>query len=52
MHDALVLTPPTRLSLEKAIEFIEPDEYVEITPEAIRVRKDILHHGKRRAANK
>ncbi|MFW5968533.1 MAG: translational GTPase TypA [Persicimonas sp.] len=50
--DALILTPPRRLSLEKAIEFIDRDEYVEITPDSIRVRKDILHHGKRRAANK
>lgn len=47
--DALVLTPPRRLSLEKAIEFIEPDEYVEITPDAIRVRKQRLHHGLRKA---
>jgi GTP-binding protein len=50
--EALVLTPPRRLSLEKAIEFIAPDEYVEITPEAVRVRKSILHHGKRKAAKK
>ena len=50
--DALILTPPKRLSLEKAIEFIAPDEYVEITPAAIRVRKNILHHGKRKAAKK
>lgn len=47
--DALVLTPPKRLSLEKAIEFIEPDELVEITPDAIRVRKQQLHHGLRKA---
>jgi GTP-binding protein len=47
--DALVLTPPRRLSLEKAIEFIEPDELVEITPDAIRVRKQQLHHGLRKA---
>jgi GTP-binding protein len=50
--EALVLTPPRRLSLEKAIEFIAPDEYVEITPKAVRVRKNILHHGKRKAASK
>lgn len=47
--DALILAPPVRFSLEKAIEFIAPDEYVEITPESIRVRKAILHHGKRKA---
>ena len=47
--DALVLTPPTRMPLEKAIEFIKRDEYVEVTPESIRIRKKQLHHGKRRS---
>ncbi len=50
--DAMVLTPPRDLSLEKALEFIARDEYVEITPTSIRVRKEILHHGKRKAAAK
>ena len=40
--DALRLVPPIQLSLEKAIEFIEEDELVEITPENIRLRKKIL----------
>lgn len=40
--DALRLVPPLQLSLEKAIEFIEEDELVEITPKNIRLRKKIL----------
>lgn len=40
--DALRLVPPIQLSLEKAIEFIEEDELVEITPKNIRLRKKIL----------
>ena len=40
--DALRLVPPLELSLEKAIEFIEDDELVEVTPKNIRLRKKIL----------
>ena len=40
--DALRLVPPVKLSLEKAIEFIQDDELVEITPKNIRLRKKIL----------
>ena len=40
--DALRLVPPIQLSLEKAIEFIQDDELVEITPKNIRLRKRIL----------
>ena len=40
--DALRLVPPIELSLEKAIEFIEEDELVEVTPENIRLRKKTL----------
>lgn len=40
--DALRLVPPIQLSLEKAIEFIQDDELVEITPKNIRLRKKIL----------
>ena len=45
---ATVLTPPLDMSLEKAIEFIQDDEYVEITPDSIRLRKAILDHSKRK----
>jgi len=37
--DALALTPPLKMTLEQALEFIEDDELVEITPKAIRLRK-------------
>ena len=40
--EALRLVPPIQMSLEKAIEFIEDDELVEITPKNIRLRKKIL----------
>ncbi len=40
--EKLILTPPRDISLEKAIEFISPDELVEITPKNVRLRKRIL----------
>ena len=49
---ATVLTPPVELSLERAIEFIEDDEYVEITPKSIRLRKATLDHNRRKAASR
>jgi GTP-binding protein len=44
----LVLTPPLRYSLEQALEFIDDDELVEITPDNIRIRKKLLSEGERR----
>jgi len=41
------LAPPEELSLERAIEFIEDDELVEVTPQSIRLRKRILNEGER-----
>ena len=47
----IVLTPPLQLTLETAIEFINDDELVEVTPVAIRVRKKLLReHERKRAA--
>jgi GTP-binding protein len=46
----VLLTPPVRLSLEGAIEFIADDELVEVTPKSIRVRKRELTEGERRKA--
>lgn len=40
--DALKLTPPKILSLEQALEFIETDELLEVTPKSLRIRKKIL----------
>ncbi|MGD8309666.1 MAG: translational GTPase TypA [Chromatiales bacterium] len=49
--DNVLLTPPVVFSLEQALEFIEPDELVEITPAAIRIRKKHLkEHERKRAA--
>ncbi len=45
--DALRLVPPIQLSLEKAIEFIQEDELVEITPKNLRLRKKILDNKTR-----
>jgi GTP-binding protein len=49
--EAIVLTPPIALSLERAVEFIDDDELVEITPRSIRLRKRFLReHERKRAA--
>ncbi len=40
--EALKLTPPSIMSLEQCLEFIQPDELVEVTPKSIRMRKTIL----------
>ncbi|MBR0427260.1 MAG: translational GTPase TypA [Clostridia bacterium] len=45
--DALRLVPPMQMSLEKAIEFIQDDELVEVTPKSIRLRKKILDNKER-----
>jgi len=45
--DALRLTPPRIMSLEDCIEFLGDDEYLEVTPESIRIRKIILDHNLR-----
>ncbi|UXY14204.1 translational GTPase TypA [Chitiniphilus purpureus] len=49
--EAVRLTPPIKLTLESAVEFIDDDELVEITPQSIRIRKRHLQeHERRRAA--
>ncbi len=48
----IILTPPIRLSLEQALEFIEDDELVEVTPENIRVRKKFLKEHERKRSSK
>jgi GTP-binding protein len=50
--DAIALTPPLNYSLEQALEFIEDDELVEITPKAIRIRKRHLKEHERKRASK
>ncbi len=46
--ESLVLTPPVRFSLEEALEFIDDDELVEVTPAAIRLRKKTLAESDRK----
>jgi GTP-binding protein len=46
------LTPPTILSLEQSIDFIEDDELLEVTPKALRLRKKYLDHNERKRHQK
>ena len=49
--DAITLTPPIRMSLEQALEFIGDDELLEVTPKSLRVRKKfLLEHERKRAS--
>ncbi|SBS35461.1 GTP-binding protein TypA/BipA [Marinomonas aquimarina] len=50
--EALTLTPPVRHTLEQALEFIEDDELVEVTPESIRLRKKLLTENERKRAGR
>ncbi len=50
--EAQVLTPPIRMTLEQALEFIDNDELVEITPKAIRIRKILLTEMDRKRAGR
>ena len=50
--DKARLIPPVQFSLEEALEYIKEDEYVEVTPKAMRMRKVILDENERKRANK
>jgi len=50
--DAINLTPPLVVELEKALEYIQEDEYVEITPKSIRLRKKYLTENERKRNRK
>ncbi|GLP97591.1 GTP-binding protein [Paraferrimonas sedimenticola] len=50
--DAQVLTPPIKMTLEQALEFIDDDELVEVTPESIRIRKKLLAENERKRASR
>ncbi len=50
--DTIRLTPPREFTLEEALEFIAPDELVEVTPTSIRLRKRVLDHNERKRAEK
>src|SRR3990172_13026450 len=48
----IVLEPPRLLTLESALEYIEDDELIEVTPHAIRLRKRTLSAGERRRVSR
>lgn len=48
----LILVPPIRMTLEQAMEFIDDDELVEITPKSIRIRKKFLSENDRKRASR
>ncbi len=48
--EAILLTPPIRMTLEQALEFIDDDELVEVTPQSIRLRKKMLAEIERKRA--
>lgn len=50
--EATTLVPPVKMSLEQALEFIDDDELVEITPQSIRIRKRYLTENDRKRANR
>ena len=50
--EALILTPPIRMTLEQALEFIDDDELVEVTPNHIRTRKKLLTENERKRSGR
>jgi GTP-binding protein len=50
--EAIVLIPPIELNLETAVEFIDDDELVEVTPQSIRIRKRLLQENERRRSSR
>ena len=50
--EAMLLTPPIRITLEKALAYIDEDELVEVTPKSIRLRKAILDPHERKRASR
>jgi GTP-binding protein len=50
--DAIQLSPPIKFTLEQALDFIDDDELVEITPKEIRLRKKLLTENERKRAGR
>ena len=46
--EKIILSPPIRFSLEQALEFIDDDELVEVTPASVRLRKKLLTENERK----
>jgi len=47
---AIMLEPPVKMSLEHAIEYVAADEFIEVTPKNLRLRKKILNATQRKRA--
>ena len=52
LDESLTLVPPTLFTLEQAIDFIQDDEYVEVTPNNIRLRKKVLNETERKSSSR
>jgi len=50
--DAIILTPPKKMSVEEMMEFVEDDELIEVTPNNLRIRKRILDSNLRYKSKK
>ena len=50
--DKVNIAPPIKVSLEEALEYIQEDEYVEVTPHSMRLRKIILDETERKRQSK
>ncbi|MFF7707520.1 translational GTPase TypA [Pseudomonas sp. NPDC007930] len=50
--ETIALVPPIKFTLEQALEFIDDDELVEVTPKSIRLRKKVLNENERKRASK
>jgi len=50
--EKLIIAPPRKITLEYALEFINDDELVEVTPQSIRLRKSVLDHNERKRTEK
>jgi GTP-binding protein len=48
----IILKPARKMTLEQALEYIEEDELVEVAPQSIRLRKDLLTENERKRANR
>ena len=50
--DAILIIPPLRLTIERGLEIMQEDEYLEITPKSVRLRKQFLTRVDRARANR
>jgi GTP-binding protein len=50
--EAVILTPPIKMTLEKAVAYVADDELVEVTPQSVRLRKRFLDANERKRASR